>query len=63
MGCLIGLIIEMMLDANTIRELQDDNRRLRLLNAQITKEQNVQYIEINDTTVEPENVPSYSKDW
>lgn len=55
MGCLIGLIIEMTLDAGTIRELQDDNRRLRLLNDQIVKEKNVKVIEINDNRAEPES--------
>ena len=55
MGCLIGLIIEMALDASTIRELQDDNRRLRLLNDQIVKEKDVKVIEINDNRAEPES--------
>ena len=55
MGCLIGLIIEMALDARTIRELQDDNRRLRLLNDQIVKEKDVKVIEINDNRAEPES--------
>ena len=55
-GCLIGLIVEMMLDAHTIRELQDDNRRLRMLNAQLGKEKkNVKVIEINDNRAEPES--------
>ena len=54
-GCLIGLIIEMALDAGTIRELQDDNRRLRLLNDQIVKEKNVKVIEVNDNRAEPES--------
>lgn len=45
----------MALDASTIRELQDDNRRLRLLNDQIVKEKDVKVIEINDNRAEPES--------
>ena len=34
-GFLMGMILELFLEVQTIRELQDDNRRLRLLNAEI----------------------------
>lgn len=50
LGFLFGMILELMLDAGTIRDLQDDNRRLRLSIQQITKQEKdrVEVIEIND---------------
>lgn len=49
LGFLAGMILELIIDAQTIRELQEDNRRLRLLNQQITeKKDRVEVIEIND---------------
>ena len=49
LGFLAGMILELIIDAQTIRELQEDNRRLRLLNQQITEKQDrVEVIEIND---------------
>lgn len=66
-GLLIGMIVELMLDAKTIRELQDDNRRLRLekrdLELQNRQLRKVEVIEITDKTVDVENVPNYSQDW
>ena len=54
-GFLFGMILELIIDAKTIRELQDDNRRLRLLNEQISREQKVEVIEINDNRAQPES--------
>ena len=66
-GLLIGMIVELMLDARTIRELQDDNRRLRLQLRQLELEnkklKKVEVIEINDNSLDPDNVPSYSQNW
>ena len=66
-GLLIGMIVELMLDARTIRELQDDNRRLRLelrqLELENKKLKKVEVIEINDNSLDPDNVPSYSQNW
>lgn len=66
-GLLIGMIVELMLDAKTIRELQDDNRKLRLekrgLELQIRDLKKTEVIEITDKTVDVENVPNYSQDW
>lgn len=66
-GLLIGMIVELMLDAKTIRELQDDNRRLRLekrdLELQNRQLKKIEVIEITDKTVDVENVPNYSQDW
>ena len=66
-GLLVGMIVELMLDAKTIRELQDDNRRLRLeerdLELQNRQLKKIEVIEITDKTVDVENVPNYSQDW
>ena len=66
-GLLIGMIVELMLDASTIRELQDDNRRLRLekrdLELQNRQLKKIEVIELTDKTVDVENVPNYSQDW
>lgn len=54
-GFLFGMILELIIDSKTIRELQEDNHRLRLLNEQISAEKNVEIIEINDNRAQPES--------
>ena len=47
--CLVaGMVIEMFLDNKAIRELQDDNRKLRLENQQLKQEVKHEVIEIVD---------------
>lgn len=56
-GLIIGMIIELMIDAQTIRELQDHNRKLKLELEQAAKRPEV--IEIVDkwnVTPVPEEV-------
>lgn len=50
-GLLSGMILELFLEARTIRELQDDNRRLRELNSHLKQNQKVEVFEIYDDTV------------
>lgn len=38
-GFMFGIIVELMFDATTIRELQDKNRKLTLENVQLRREQ------------------------
>ena len=45
-GMVMGMVIEMMIDAGTIRDLQAENRKLRLMNSQLAKEPEI--IEIVD---------------
>lgn len=45
-GTVMGMVIEMMIDAGTIRDLQAENRKLRLMNSQLAKEPEI--IEIVD---------------
>ena len=54
-GFIFGMILELIIDSKTIRELQEDNHRLRLLNEQISAERDVKVIEINDNRAQPES--------
>ena len=47
-GAIIGLVIEYMIDLGIVRDLQNENRKLRLENAQLQKEVKVERIEIVD---------------
>ena len=60
-GVLAGMIIELSIDAQTIRDLQDHNRKLRLENEQLKKNQNIEHIEIVDSTVA--DGVDFSKGW
>lgn len=57
-GFLVGIIVELMIDAQTVRDLQEQNRKLRLEVAQAKK--NPEVIEIYDkwnvNTKEPDEV-------
>lgn len=49
MGFLIGMILELVIDAQTIRELQEDNRRVKMELEMIKKEKRQpQTVEILD---------------
>lgn len=49
MGFLIGMILELVIDAQTIRELQEDNRRVKMELELIQKEKTQpQTVEILD---------------
>ena len=47
-GAIIGLVIEYFIDLGIVRDLQNENRRLRLENAQLKKEVKIERIEIVD---------------
>ena len=51
-GLLIGMIIELILDNQTIMELKDQNRKLRLENIQLRQEAKHEVIEIVDNRVQ-----------
>ena len=50
-GVLIGMIVELVIDTSTIRELQDHNRKLTLENEQLRREAPLEVIEIVDNRV------------
>lgn len=63
-GFMFGIIVELMFDTQTIRELQTKNRKLTLENVQLRREElrreeKHEVIEILDKTVDPENIPDY----
>ena len=45
------MIVELVIDTSTIRELQDHNRKLTLENEQLRREAPLEVIEIVDSTV------------
>lgn len=51
-GVLIGMIVELILDNQTIMELKEQNRKLRLENIQLRQEAKHEVIEIVDKTFE-----------
>ena len=45
------MIVELVIDTSTIRDLQDHNRKLTLENEQLRRESETEIIEIVDNTV------------
>ena len=60
---IIGIIVELCIDAKTITDLQEKNRKLSLVNEQLRKQGKQEVIEIVDKTVDFENIPSFDKKW
>ena len=50
-GALIGMIVELIIDNNTIENLREMNHKLRLENEQLRREAKREVIEIVDNTV------------
>ena len=65
LGFIFGMILELCLEVQTIRELQDEARILRLLNADLEKKlkenHNVEAFEICDSSIGQE--VDYSQKW
>ena len=59
-GLIMGMVIELMIDAETIRDLQDHNRKLRLENEQLKREPEV--IEIFDNRSDSDYVMPHYED-
>ena len=47
-GAIIGLVIEYFIDFKIVRDIQEENRRLRLENSQLKREVKHEVIEIVD---------------
>lgn len=62
-GFIVGMIVEMALEASTIYKQRETIRLLRQTVFELSERNPVDYVEINDKSVDPENVPSYSQDW
>lgn len=50
-GALIGMIVELIIDNNTIEDLREMNHKLRLENEQLKRASKTEVIEIVDNTV------------
>lgn len=61
-GLIAGMIIELMIDAQTVRDLQTHNRKLQLENVQLRQEAKYEVIEIVDNTISNENI-DFSQHW
>ena len=55
-GFLIGVIVELCIDTNTIQNLQEQNRKLRLENKQLRQETKREVIEIIDNRTSNDEV-------
>ena len=55
-GVLFGMIVELILDNQTIMELKAENRKLRLENVQLRKEAKHEVIEIIDNRTSNDEV-------
>ena len=55
-GVLIGLIVELILDTQTIQELREKNRRLTLENVQLRREAKREVIEIIDNRAKNDEI-------
>lgn len=62
-GFLVGVIVELCIDTDNIRDLQERNHKLTLENEQLRKETKHEVIEIVDKTVDVDNIPSFEKSW
>jgi len=62
-GFIVGMIVELALEAQTIYKQRETIRLLRQTVFELSERNPVDYVEINDKSVDPENVPNYSQDW
>ena len=56
LGILVGLIAEMIIENETIKQLMDENHNLKLKNEALTRECKHEVIEIIDNRTTPEEV-------
>lgn len=61
-GLIAGMIIELMIDAQTVRDLQSHNRKLQLENAQLRQEVKHEVIEIFDNRSDSDYVMPHYED-
>lgn len=62
MGFITGVTVELMIDAKTIRDYQEQNRKLRLENAQLRNEVKHEVIEIVDNRTTSQDI-DFSQNW
>lgn len=62
MGFFMGVTVELMIDARTVRDYQEQNRKLRLENAQLRNEVKHEVIEIVDNRTTSQDI-DFSQNW
>lgn len=62
MGFIMGVTVELMIDARTVRDYQEQNRKLRLENAQLRNEVKHEVIEIVDNRTTSQDI-DFSQNW
>jgi len=62
-GFLAGIIVELIIDSDTITQLRKQNDRLRLEKAYLMKHGQTETIEIVDKTFDLDNIPTFDQDW
>lgn len=62
MGFIMGVTVELMIDAQTVRNYQEQNRKLRLENAQLRNEVKHEVIEIVDNRTTSQDI-DFSQNW
>lgn len=65
-GFIVGMIVEMAFEASTIYKQRETIRQLRQTVYELSQRTPVEYVEyyeVTDKSVDPENVPNYSQDW
>lgn len=61
-GFFMGVTVELMIDARTVRDYQEQNRKLRLENAQLRNEVKHEVIEIVDNRTTSQDI-DFSQNW
>lgn len=61
-GLIVGVIVELFIDAEQVRDLQSHNKKLQLENAQLRQEAKHEVIEIVDNSIKSEEV-DFSQLW
>ena len=62
-GFLIGIIFELWVDVEIVRDAKEQVRALKIENARLRSIQPSEVIEITDRSVDAENIPSFTQDW
>lgn len=65
-GFIVGMIVEMAFEASTIYKQRETIHQLRQTVYELSQRTPVEYVEyyeVTDKSVDPENVPNYSQDW
>jgi len=63
LGFLFGVIVELLIEARQIADLQEGYHKLELENEMLRRSQPSEVIEITDRSVDAENIPEFTQNW